>query len=1550
MPYCTSRVILILLCLLTFRATAQISSTFDASDEGWTVSDINSNSPKTITHHSTAGNPGGYASALINSTQPFFWTSPAKFTGNIAYLSYRQNLSFDLQISNTPTQHGPSYGDVMIEGTSGNRIVFTLPSFPAVTPGWASFSVTLDETTAWRMNSLGGALATQQQILSILISVKAIRINGQYCATQPITSGIDNVVLGQRTISPAPVITSVNTLSANAGETITISGSNFNATKANNVVHFSGVLANVISASATTLTVEVPVGAGYDFITVINTATGLSGRSQQKFALTFSGGGGRIIRSSMKPKVDIAMDASAGDLYVNVGDMDGDGWIDLIVTETGLNQVSVLRNLGTGGTISAASFATKVALDSGNRNNVIADFDNDGKLDIAASYSDGFNSYFAVHRNTSTPGNITFETAKLFVGLVYSSSGIQTTDIDGDGLMDLTATHGNGSVSPDFWVVQNISTPGNIQFLASKSYFGGSTLDAAGGVQAGDLTGDGKPEITVTHGFGNRFSIIENTSTPGNISFGTPFSFNESTAGVLIADLDGDGKNDLAWSHSPDGNDLRMKRNIYSGGTLDTASFQTAGSARAPIGYINGGLAAGDINGDGRVDIAQAGTSDMVIYENISSPGSLTSASFIYGTPYGGRATSYVSGPVIADLNGDGKPEVITGTTNNSPVIFIYENENIHAPHISLNTVSPLKGPVGSTVTITGDNFSTVPTENIVRFGAVRAEVQTATATMLTVTVPAGATYAPVSVTRDYLTSRYHLPFSVTYGSGTTFDATSFAAAVSFALSGADYDVEAGDLDNDGKPDIVAEGSGLLARIFRNTHASGTISTGSLTSAGVTEASASNPRLTDIDEDGKIDIVSGNGVYLNKTSSSIAFASLATFMNDAYNSSWEDYDHDGKTDLVGSSGGSARVNVYNNWSRGGAATWVAASTSYLDPVSSAIAVTKPTSGGGTATADFDGDGFAEFVSTNGTSDNLSVWRNAGAYVISTAQFTLVGNLATGDNPGRVYAADLDVDGKVDVVVYNGGTTQNISVFHNQSTVGNIIFNRVDFALGFVPSPSTIADLDGDGRPEIITTSETGDRVSIFKNTSAPGTIDATSFASPVHYNVPNPRAVVAVDLNLDSKPELVVTSAPSSLLVLENAIPNAPVITFDTQPASTYVCEGGSSTNFTASASGTTNITYQWQIYNSGTGAFENIANDANYSGVTTNTLTITTIGSFFSSDYRVRASGDLALDAFSDPASLTVNGLPSQPGATGDASCASPATLDLVATGAADGQYRWYDVAAGGAVLGTNGSFTTPSINTTTTYYVSIADTFCESLRTPVTASINLLTKPTLTFNPPVSSNNISMCDGETQELHAPSGFTIYNWSNGANTSTLTVSQSGTYTLTVEDASGCVSPPSDPVNVTVNPLPTANVTANGTQLTSSAGSSYQWYSFNEPITGETNPTLDINVLEYGVYSVDVTTNGCTTRSADYTYLITDAEVGGHAGIRTYPNPATTSIFIESEYPVSMIELIDNLGRTVKKTHGIINKVNIEDLSSGTYVLIVTSGGHRRIIRIQKNH
>lgn len=1391
---------------------AQITSTFDADADSWILRNNGDNLTATIVQTSTGGNPDGYISGDVpfDNYPAFFWYAPAKFLGNLTYNSFGQTLSYSQQqlITGDNSEYNGNYYEIysadLVISSGGTSIYYHTSPKPTLKPAWSNYSVTLDESSAWRTGEyISSALATRAQIKAVLQNVTELRIRGNYNNTAN-TVSLDQVSLGQRPHATPLTISNISVLSGKPGSTITITGSNFGASISDNKVYFGSIEAQISSASATSITVTVPAGAVYEKITVVNTTTGVSKQSLKPFNPTFDGGG-RIIPASFKPKIDFPLDAGNTIRGIAVADIDGDGWNDLLVAEAATNSVLIFLNLGTGGTLSASTFAPKVTLaGAGNGSGLrIVDLDGDGKQDIVTEKTTTSPTEFATFRNTSSPGSVSFEAVELWPGIMYSGSLAAIEDVDGDGFFDLIGQHGNGSAGADLWIAQNISSPGNIEFGASVSYFGGATLDAGAGVTTGDLDNDGIPEIIVTHNFGGQFQIIKNNSTPGTISFGTPFPIVQSiNGGIVIADFNLDGKNDLAWKQGYYNDDVHIRLNTNNGGALTASDFATEIILQSEL-TTYGAISMGDINGDGKPDILISDNGQVGVFENIFDGGAFTASSFIesYAFEASGNST-YPTGIIAADLNGDQKPEMVVGITNTNPVrILLYENKNIHAPVISLNTIYPLKGAVGSTVTITGSNFSTIPTKNSVRFGATKATVLTATETQLTVTVPPGATLGMVSVTRDNLTARYHLPFVPTFGPGVVFDNTHFSPPVSFTLTTADYDIAIADLNNDGKPDVLAEGQTARAYSFLNTHSGGSITTTSLTANDTTVNSTQNPVLIDFDEDGLLDIISTSGAYRNiSTISKIDFAALTNFGSGS-NHSFGDFNRDGKTDVLGANGTSISIAENRSIQPG---PFLIGSYPTLSPI---FNFSKSATGGGTASADFDNDGWKDVTATNPGTDNVTVWRNNSEFRISTTDFTAQPVIAVGDNPGRIYEGDLDVDGKMDLMLYYGTGTSStmITVLHNQSTPGNIVFNRVDYTIPGAATVAHISDLDGDGKPEIIVTSESTDQFFILKNTSTPGTMNASSFTTPFATAVNNPRGLSSGDLNADGKPEIIITSQPNSLLVFENLI-STTSITITQQPASPfYACEG-STTTLSTDATGTTNITYQWQKFNSGTSLFENLVNNTTLSGVTTKTLSIANVTSAEGGDYRCLIKGDLVADVTTNISNVVFNNLPSPPDAVSSTSC-GPGSVTLTASGGSPGDYQWYTTSPLTLISGeTNETYTTPVLSASTQYAVSVSGTFCKSLPANVTAFINPLpAMPVITSSVTAVGNAITICSSTTLTLSAPTGFTDYLWSDGSITPQISVTTAGTYSVVVKDAHGCSSPASDGLTVTIVAAPCNN-------------------------------------------------------------------------------------------------------------------------------------------------
>ncbi|MBK9354615.1 MAG: hypothetical protein IPN09_11840 [Bacteroidetes bacterium] len=139
---------------------------------------------------------------------------------------------------------------------------------------------------------------------------------------------------------------------------------------------------------------------------------------------------------------------------------------------------------------------------------------------------------------------------------------------------------------------------------------------------------------------------------------------------------------------------------------------------------------------------------------------------------------------------------------------------------------------------------------------------------------------------------------------------------------------------------------------------------------------------------------------------------------------------------------------------------------------------------------------------------------------------------------------------------------------------------------------------------------------------------------------------------------------------------------------------------------------------------------------------------------------------------------------------------------------FNWYDAASNGNLLFSGSTFTTPTLNSNTTYYVESENgSGCKSTRTSVTVTIDAAPS-----SPTVSGTSI--CSGQTAMLtpSAPSGVT-FNWYDAASNGNLlfsgstfttpTLNSNTTYYVESENGSGCKSTRTS-VTVTIDAAPTS--------------------------------------------------------------------------------------------------------------------------------------------------
>jgi hypothetical protein len=301
-------------------------------------------------------------------------------------------------------------------------------------------------------------------------------------------------------------------------------------------------------------------------------------------------------------------------------DLNGDGKLDLVAARPDVNTVGVYLGLGDGtfqSVIDGPPSATPVL--AGQSSVATADFDGDGKIDVALTVSSGKVSIF---RGMGT--------GMLEAPASYSAGGAFVTagDVNGDSKIDLvTASLGAGSVNV-------LLGKGDGAFAAPVSYPSGSD---AGAVVIGDWDGDRKMDLAVT---GGGVGVLMGN---GDGSFQAPILYDPtgSSAAIAAGDWNGDGKIDLAVT----GGELKIMLGDGRG------AFQRAAS----YGIRDGSalLAMGDWNRDGRPDLA-------VVARTTSSVGLFLNGGggFQAAASYG--VSSVPSGIAPGDWNGDGKIDLAT--------------------------------------------------------------------------------------------------------------------------------------------------------------------------------------------------------------------------------------------------------------------------------------------------------------------------------------------------------------------------------------------------------------------------------------------------------------------------------------------------------------------------------------------------------------------------------------------------------------------------------------------------------------------------------------------------------------------------------------------------------------------------------------------------------------------------------------------------------------------------------------------------------------------------
>ncbi|MFC9701624.1 FG-GAP repeat domain-containing protein [Streptomyces sp. NPDC056943] len=313
------------------------------------------------------------------------------------------------------------------------------------------------------------------------------------------------------------------------------------------------------------------------------------------------------------PGVAFGLDTGTFPTAIALADLNGDGRLDAVVaaaltkqpTQHGTESMGSIVELlgdGKGGFAPATSyFAPALVNPSTNAmfpaDITVADMNGDAKPDVLTSNTNGDNVSVWTNDGTGALGTAT----NYYVGggrpashsaAQLRPSGVRTGDVNGDG-------------KPDVVTVNTGTSDISVLLGDGKGRLGPATRFADGvflgrALALGDVSGDGKPDVAVAH----TDRTISFFLGDGAGAFGAPVTYpvgGSALEGVAITDVNTDGKPDLVTNNGPDNQPTVL---LGDG----TGTFRSAGPLYDTKGGGNGSYAVGDLNADGRPDLAAAST------------------------------------------------------------------------------------------------------------------------------------------------------------------------------------------------------------------------------------------------------------------------------------------------------------------------------------------------------------------------------------------------------------------------------------------------------------------------------------------------------------------------------------------------------------------------------------------------------------------------------------------------------------------------------------------------------------------------------------------------------------------------------------------------------------------------------------------------------------------------------------------------------------------------------------------------------------------------------
>ena len=799
-----------------------------------------------------------------------------------------------------------------------------------------------------------------------------------------------------------------------------------------------------------------------------------------------------------------------------VADFNLDGKLDIATANFNGNNVSILLGNGSGrfGAVSGP-----VAVGTNPQSIATADFDGDGNADLVTANAG--DQTVTVLLGDGKGGFTAAPAGPTAVGV--SPSFIATGDFNGDGKADIvTANSGDNSIT----VFLGDGTGG---FSSVARFLVGSTPVSIG---VADFNGDGKLDIVTANSGDNTITVLLGDGNGGFIATGTAFLVGSAPVSIAAGDFNGDGKIDLVTANSGD-NTVTVLLGNGTGRFIATPSPFAVGSK--PIA-----VAVGDFNGNGALDIVTANSGDNTVTELLGDgTGGFTAV------PSPAAVGTHPSSIAIGDFNGDRKPDLATASLGNDTLtVLLNALPKLIASPSSLTFFSqagtPARAPLPVTVSSSTSGSTYTASSNQPWLAPAPASHATGGAT--TVTLSADSTLLTAGIYTGMV--RYTAPNYFQAATAVTFNVANpsgglQAATLSpFLIGASPQSIAVGNFNGDGIPDLVTANSAANnVTVFLSDGSGGfTPAAGNPFLVGVNPYSVV---VGDLNGDGNQDIVTANSgdnsvtVLLGDGSGRFAAAAGSPFAAGLkpVSVALGDFNGDGKPDIVLANNSGHNLTVLLGNGTGG-----------FTPAP-AIAFPAGLFPQAVAVGDFNGDGNLDIV-TAAFNNTVTVLLGLG-----TGEFTGAATFPVGSFPQSVAVVDFNGDGKPDIVTANSGDN-TVTVLLGDGAGGFTQAKDSPFAVGTNPQSVVGVDVNGDGKPDIVTANLNDNTLTVLLGDGTGGFTPASG--SPFAVDV-TPISVAAADFNADGRTDIATADIDAQTVTVLWGTKAATTSTLNTTAASTIM-------------------------------------------------------------------------------------------------------------------------------------------------------------------------------------------------------------------------------------------------------------------------------------------------------------------------------------------------------------------------------------------------------------